>query len=129
METKITALIAEDVELMSRLLRIGLLSMNCSVIKEIQDGSEVVRAVEDYRPEMVFLDIQLPGMNGLDVLQELKNHDPCRFVVIVSGHDTAENLRTALDRGADGFLVKPYTNLKLKEMLETFKHSRRTKIA
>jgi two-component system chemotaxis response regulator CheY len=129
MTHKITTLIAEDVELMRRLLRISLLSMNCEILAELPDGESVMEAVKKDRPDVVFLDINLPRMNGLDVLQQLKTYDPEQFVVMVSAHNTTDNIKLSIERGADGFLVKPFTNLKISEMLENYREKHRHKSA
>lgn len=121
MANKIKALIAEDVELMRRLLRTSLLSMNCEIAAEVSDGARVKYNVQESQPDIVFLDINLPNKNGLDVLEELKSHYPDLFVVIVSAHNSVENIQISLQRKADGFLAKPFTILKIKETLENLK--------
>ena len=126
MNNRIKVLIAEDVELMRRLLRTSLLSLNCEVVAEVSDGELVSDAVDDNQPDVVLLDINMPRKNGLDVLLELKNRSPGLFVVIVSAHNSVENIKVSIDRNADGFLVKPFTNLKIKEVLENFKEKRQS---
>jgi len=54
------------------------------------------------------LDINMPGMSGLDVLRQIRNLYPRTAIVMISASATADNVRTALGNGADGFIVKPF---------------------
>jgi CheY-like chemotaxis protein len=56
---------------------------------------------------LILSDINMPGMNGLDLLKILKERDPDRPVVMVSAYDNDENKRIALSRAADGYINKP----------------------
>jgi two-component system, chemotaxis family, chemotaxis protein CheY len=56
---------------------------------------------------LILSDINMPGMNGLELLRILKERDPGRPVVMVSAYDNDENKRIALDRAADGYINKP----------------------
>lgn len=76
------------------------------VVAEAGDGREAVRAVEELRPDLVIMDIQMPELNGLDALERIKKSCPATRLIILSMHANAENVREALARGADGYLVK-----------------------
>lgn len=76
------------------------------VVAVAGDGREGLRLVRQMRPDVVTLDIRLPGMNGLEVLEELGNDpDPPRVVVLTSYPEPAYRLRCA-ELGADLFLNK-----------------------
>ena len=117
---KIKVLIADDVKIMRNLLKSSLAGLDCEVVCELADGEKVLAAIQEHKPDVVFLDINMPGRNGLDVLKEIRAVDPDIFVAIVSGHSTFENVKLSIDRGANGFVVKPITMPRLQEIINKY---------
>ena len=70
-------------------------------------GEEAVRLVTDEAPDLVFLDIWMPGMDGLETLAELKRGRPEATVIMISGHGTIETAVKATRLGAYDFIEKP----------------------
>ncbi|NNM46840.1 response regulator transcription factor [Knoellia koreensis] len=102
-----TLLIAEDQVMMREALATLLdLEDDLSVVGQVGRGDEVVAAVLDRRPELVLLDIELPGASGLDVAAQLRDQTPDTLVVIVTTFGRPGYLRRALDAGVRGFVVK-----------------------
>ncbi len=81
-------------------------------------GQEGLALVERDPPDLVFLDIKMPGMDGLEVLERIKTANPTVPVVMVSGHGTAQNAFEARDKGAVGFIEKPFSEPVLLERIE-----------
>ena len=71
------------------------------------DGSEALAAVEKVRPQVVLLDIQMPGLTGLEVAQRLRANPAMAGVAIV-GFSAAANREAALAAGCDEFIAKPF---------------------
>ena len=71
-------------------------------------GTEVLTLVEHERPDLVLLDVDLPGMDGLDVLRTLHATDASLQVVMMSGCDSAAIMTGAMQAGAADYLVKPF---------------------
>lgn len=84
-----------------------------TIVGEASNGPAAVSAIEELRPELVFLDIQMPGLLGTDVLAHL-SHRP--FVVFTTAH--AEHAATAFELGALDYLLKPFGSARLAKALE-----------
>lgn len=104
-----SALVVEDDPHVARLLR-EVLSMDGHHVAAIEDGALAASAVRALRPEVVLLDIGLPNVHGLEILDELKR-DPDTAgipVIIVTAWWTAELARRARGMGAASVLAKPF---------------------
>lgn len=100
-------LIVEDDPLFRQILREILASRFPSVsIMEEAVGTEALRLFSAHRPAVVFMDITLPGMNGLELTKRMKDADPRIPVIIITHHDTPEYRQAALECGADDFISK-----------------------
>ena len=117
---KIKILLADDVKIMRSLLKSSLSTFDVDIVSEVDNGDDVIRKVSELKPDMVFLDISMPGKNGLDVLKEIKEKFSNVFVAMISGHNTFENIKRSMELGADGFVVKPYTTIKIQEMIHKY---------
>ncbi len=110
-------LIADDDTFMRALVKAGLEGEGIHV--EVGDGSRVMEAYERYNPDVVLLDIHLPGMSGQMVLNQIKSVDPTAHVIMLSGDSSPENVKWTHQHGARGFLVKPFSRMRLIEYIRT----------
>jgi DNA-binding NarL/FixJ family response regulator len=103
----IRLLLADDHTLVRAGIR-GLLGAlkDVEVIGDTGDGHEALRVAETLRPDVVLLDISMPGLNGLEVAARLAKLDTAIRVVILSMHATEEYVLQALRAGAAGYLLK-----------------------
>ncbi len=120
------ALIAEDVRLARRLLAHMLSEQGVKKVQFVENGRDAIHYFFHHRPHMVFLDIDMPNMNGLEVLKQIKLWSPGNFVCMVSGHGTMTNAREAKNYGVDGFLIKPINLVNLKRVLAMYSKSVKT---
>jgi two-component system chemotaxis response regulator CheY len=74
--------------------------------------------------DIVFLDINLPDANGLELIERLRSLDPSVFVIMVSGESSLDNVKRSIALGAKGFIVKPYTSGRIKAMIDKYKAER-----
>lgn len=118
---KIAVLIADDEPLMRQLLASILRSMGYANITYAADGPQAVKAINEDDIDIAFLDIDMPGFTGLEVLDIAKNTRPDCFFVIVSSHSALDNVLAALNSGARGFIVKPYNAQKIHDVLLKFR--------
>jgi two-component system, LytTR family, response regulator len=115
----LSTLVVDDEPLAREGLRM-LLAEDAEVgaIHEARNGHEAVAAIRDRRPDLVFLDVQMPEMNGFAVLQEVgPDHMPA--VVMVTAHD--QYALQAFEINAIDYLLKPVTSLRFAQALERAK--------
>ncbi len=117
---KIHALIADDYSNMRMLLATMLRQMNISSIEEVVDGEAAVAAHAERGHDLIFLDINMPRKSGLDALEEIMTNNPNAYVVMQTGERDAVTIKSAIERGARGYIVKPYNFLSIKEAVERF---------
>jgi|SRR5581483_7965018 len=103
----IRVLIADD----HKLVRAGICSLiqnmeGIEVIAEAGDGHEALQLVETHRPDVVLLDITMPGLNGLEVAARITKEFPHISVIILSMHTNEEYVLQVLRIGAAGYVVK-----------------------
>ncbi len=113
-------LIIDDDSSSRELLITILRNLEYSVIKTAHDGSVAMRIYGNFNPSIVFLDIEMPEQDGFQVLSQLQKKNPDQYIVMVSAHSTMDNVKKALDMGAKGFIVKPYTTGKVKDIMEKY---------
>ncbi|MFF7897533.1 response regulator [Streptomyces sp. NPDC088817] len=103
----IRLLLAEDQQMMRGALAL-LLGMedDMEVVAQVSAGDTVVDAALAHRPDVALLDIELPGMSGLDAAAELRERVPGCRVLILTTFGRPGYLRRAMEAGAGGFLVK-----------------------
>jgi DNA-binding NtrC family response regulator len=82
---------------------------------EAGDGKEAVNAVLSYSPDLVFMDIQMPGMNGLEALRQIRDLRPLLPVVIITGQGSMETAVQAMQYGAFQYLTKPLSIVQIRE--------------
>ncbi len=85
-------------------------------VSTVLNGEEALKLCEEAEPDLVFLDIWLPGMDGIEVLERLREINPLTPVIMISGHGTIETAIKATRLGAFDFLEKP---LSLDKVLVT----------
>jgi len=116
----IRALIADD----HALVRAGIRALvekidDVSVIAEAGEGLEALQLIKELKPDVVLLDVTMPGLSGLEVLAETRKLLPDVRVIILTVHDEAEYAMQALRAGAAGFLPKSAAANELQVAIET----------
>ena len=86
-------------------------------MKTANSGEEALSAVKRDRPDIVFLDIRMRGMGGLEVLAEIKKKDKAIKVIMLTIHEEKEIMDRAKDLGADEYIVKPFRVDYLEEVV------------
>lgn len=87
------------------------------VIAEESDGIECLEKLKNVKPDILLLDINMPNMNGIDVLKELKEKNDPLKVLILTVHSEVEYLVKAVDIGANGYILKDSGSAELKQAI------------
>ncbi len=77
-------------------------------VRAANSGEEALDSVKKDRPDIVFLDIRMRGMSGLDALEKIKKMDKTIKVIMLTIHDEAEMVEKAKALGADEYITKPF---------------------
>src|SRR5258708_435327 len=78
-------------------------------VETANDGLSAVTVMERFHPNLMFLDIGLPGQSGIEVLKQVKEKDPSVRVIMITGQTEDELMRQARVLGADDYVTKPFT--------------------
>ncbi|HVY04339.1 MAG TPA: response regulator transcription factor [Burkholderiales bacterium] len=117
--TKQRVFVADDDVMIRSLLRLLLREDGYNVVGEAAAGDQVVEECKRTRPEVLLLDINMPGADGLQVLEKIRVELPALRVIMISGEPTLDRVTQALEKGAGGFIVKPFNAGKVLGDIET----------
>jgi two-component system chemotaxis response regulator CheY len=115
-----TILIVDDDESIRRLIATTLEDVSGYRMSEAADGEEAVRRARDVQPSIVFLDIDMPRLNGIETCRRLKSEPVTAdaTIVMLTGDSEQEAELEARRAGADLFLTKPFSPLHLLRLVD-----------
>lgn len=116
-------LLVEDDEGIANFLKKGLKEESYSVDHTI-NGAEVLYLLQIYQYDLIILDVMLPGYNGFEVCQNIRNHHIDIPIIMLTAKDTITDKVTGLDYGADDYMTKPFS---FEELLARIKVQLRRK--
>jgi two-component system chemotaxis response regulator CheY len=120
MDSQISILIVDDVGTVRSFLHQTLTHLGIEHVKEASTATQCIKACEENHFDIIFLDIELPDGDGKELIARLTEISPHVNVVMVSAHSTVDNVKDAIERGAKGFVVKPFSPKKIAAMLKKF---------
>ena len=92
------------------------------IVGEAGNGLEALTAMEKLKPDLMFLDINMPEMDGLQLLKKINEMDKQIRVVIISGFDAFEYAREAMEYGVKNYLLKPVNEVELLKIIKKIKY-------
>lgn len=110
-------LVVDDDMLIREVLKAILRSEGFKVVGEARDGEAGIAQTDSLRPDIVCLDINMPGMSGLDALKLLREKFPQLRVVMITGDATTATVREAVSFGAAGYIIKPFNAKRVAAVL------------
>lgn len=123
-----TVLIVDDDSMIRQVLRLILREAQFTVVGDAADGNEGLAACKRYKPDVVCLDINMPGTDGLSTLQRIKIELPETIVIMVTGDASATTVREAITKGAAGYIVKPFNAAKVVDAIEATVKAMKSKL-
>jgi two-component system response regulator YesN len=116
-------LIVDDEDLFREYLKTKILWENYGfhVYEQAKNGSEAFKIVQTQTPDLVFLDINMPLMDGIELSKKIKECSPATRIIIVSGYSEFEYARRAVKIGVDDYILKPFSRKELVEAVERAK--------
>lgn len=104
---KPSVLVVDDDHMMREMLKLILHSDDYQVIGEAANGRNAIALCASHKPGLALLDINMPEMDGLQALEEIRMVSPATTVIMVSAEATMDKVGEAIKKGAAGFVVKP----------------------
>ena len=115
--TDMKFLVVDDFSTMRRIVRGLLKEMGCNNVEEAEDGQVALATLKSGKFDFVVSDINMPNMNGFDLLKAIKADDTLKHlpVLMVTAEARKEDIVLAAQSGAAGYIVKPFTKATLEE--------------
>jgi len=120
-QKKTRILVCDDSSLIRKQLKDLLVTMDCEVF-EAANGRIAVEVFKEVKPDVVFMDIVMPEVDGLEALKDIKMYDKEAKVVMLSSVGTSAKLVQALKNGAMDFIQKPYTTEQIEKIVADIRH-------
>lgn len=112
-----TVLLCDDA-IFTRMMLTGFVERaGYEVVGEASNGKEAVTQYERLKPDVVLMDVVMPDMSGLDAVREIRKRDGQAKIVMCSAMGQEKIMHEALEAGASGFIVKPFTAARVLEAL------------
>jgi DNA-binding NarL/FixJ family response regulator len=89
------------------------------IIGEADNGVEVISRIDITKPDVILTDINMPGLNGLQVIEKLSESHPHIKIIVLTMHEEREYVMKALKAGADGYLLKSAERIELENAITT----------
>jgi DNA-binding NtrC family response regulator len=106
----------DDEGIRKTLLRI--LEKEGYAVESVDNGKQAIEASKKWSFNIALIDIKLPDMEGIKLLEELKDAEPKMVKIIITGYPSLKSAIEAVNRGADGYVLKPFDVSKLLAMID-----------
>ncbi|MDA7535915.1 response regulator transcription factor [Akkermansiaceae bacterium] len=109
LDKKTVVLVEDDELLREQLVKILNETKEVEVLIAVSSGEEALEKIPSYSPDVILLDINLPGKSGIDCIRELKQKCSSTEVIMLTAYEEEDNIFNALREGASGYLLKTST--------------------
>jgi two-component system, NtrC family, response regulator HydG len=116
-EKKIKVLVVDDEKIVRDFFK-RLLSLLGLDVTDVEDGYKAVEAVKLNKFDLYFIDVRMPGLNGLETYRQIRQIDPAAFAVMITGYAVEDIVEQAQKEGAYGNIRKPFDINQIKEVID-----------
>jgi DNA-binding NarL/FixJ family response regulator len=96
-----------------------------NVICQTADGEQAVQKAQELQPDVILLDISLPGISGIEAARRIRRVSPKSQIIFLSQHDSLQMVKDALDVGGHGYVAKIDAGLELLKAIRTVREGKR----
>jgi two-component system response regulator YesN len=119
--------VVEDEEFVRKgiVLTVDWASVNCAVVAEASNGAEGLETIRRYKPDLIITDIKMPRMDGLEMVDALRQEGNDAYVIILTAYSEFAYAQTAVKLGAVEYLLKPFRDGELEQIIERIQRRER----
>lgn len=114
---KVRVLIVDDEPHIRSLIRVIISSLGADIVAEAGDGVQALEFYKQLSPDMVLLDINMPKLDGIDVLKQIMAINPKTLVVMLSALNTLDVVKECIDNGARNYILKSVPAAELNKII------------
>ncbi|MGS2737809.1 response regulator transcription factor [Sinomicrobium sp. M5D2P17] len=94
------------------------------VVAEARDGEDALNKILHYKPDMVFIDINMPHKDGIEVIRNVRKKYPGISFIVLTIHDNQHYYKEAIETGVKGYLLKDYALTEIKDCMNTVRQGK-----
>ena len=116
----IRVLVVDDEAIVRECLRAMVKALGVRHVYEAADAHKAIQIYAEKKIDIVLLDIRMPDVDGLSVLNTINRMDPNAFVVMVTGDNSVDNVQQSIRQGAKGYVIKPFSAEKIADVVNKY---------
>ena len=114
---KVSVLLADDEKHVRQLIKAVLMTLDCEVVGEAENGVQAVDLYKEKRPDVLLLDVNMPFKDGIAALREVKAFDPAATVIMLTSLSDMATIQTAVELGAAQYIRKDTPVAEMRSIL------------
>ena len=116
-DQELRAVVADDDSTTRHALRLLLRESGCGTVWEAFDGEKAVELCAQHKPDLAFIDINMPKLDGHEAVRRIRHASPSVGMIMITSLPTVDNVQRALQAGVAGFVVKPFNAEKVAQAI------------
>jgi YesN/AraC family two-component response regulator len=112
-------LVVDDAPITQNILKFFFKGMGIDLFEIASDGEEAIDKFRKQHHDLIIMDLRMPKMDGFQAIMKIKEESDKNKIIVLSGLDSEEARQNALEKGAEGFLLKPFNKKDLEEAISS----------
>ncbi len=109
--------LVDDDEDLRMVMKTAINSMHCEVVGEGANGEDALRLYQQHRPDLLLLDVMMPGISGTEALSRIKGQFPDAFVIMLTASGDLETVKECIRKGAARYILKDTSVARIRVMV------------